>query len=416
MKRVVFYSWQSDLDLSATRSLIEEALTTAARSIAADASVSIEPVVDRDTVGVAGTPAVVDTLLGKIATADVFVADVSIINAGAEQRPTPNPNVLVELGFAVARLGWEHILLVQNTAYGKPEALPFDLRHRRIVRYELKPEATDRDEVKDELGSGFEAALRQIFDDMATGFEKRREDEPMWWGRWETPQEFAGQSWFGHLFIHEVGAVGFLFQLQVTSGSHIGIIAGRARFLSPDVAYAAVPVPASPGKHCDLLFRRRYTNQRREILIEDGGDCTSFHGAGVGFGGYRLVREREILFEMGVLDEMDLERLYGIAGERYFDLIKPFQGLTPTDNKDPFVATVTAGGIRGLYTISEGIVMRGPEGQLWAAYIDGDDVRYFTTEPEHKQKLPLTIEEWRQRFKEKAIVFDSPVRTIPQLP
>jgi hypothetical protein len=57
--------------------------------------------------------------------------------------------------------------------------------------------------------------------------------------------------------------------------------------------------------------------------------------------------------------------------------------------------------------------MKGEQGQLWAAYIDKEVVRYFTTEPAYKRKLPLTIEDWRKGFKEKEVVFDSAVRIIP---
>ena len=59
--------------------------------------------------------------------------------------------------------------------------------------------------------------------------------------------------------------------------------------------------------------------------------------------------------------------------------------------------------------------MRGSEGQLWAAYIDEEVVRYFTTEPKYKTTLPATMEHWRERFKEKKVILDSQVKTIPIL-
>jgi hypothetical protein len=52
-------------------------------------------------------------------------------------RPTSNPNVLVELGFALKSLGPEKIVLVNNLAFGKREELPFDFRHRYVVGYTL---------------------------------------------------------------------------------------------------------------------------------------------------------------------------------------------------------------------------------------------------------------------------------------
>jgi hypothetical protein len=132
MRRTVFYSWQSDLDPKFNRNLIEDALERALKAIKRDEVATIEPVLDRDTSGMPGSPAIADTIFNKIATADVFVADVSIINSGAEGRKTPNPNVLLELGFAISQLGWDRILLVGNTTFGDPESLPFDLRGRRL--------------------------------------------------------------------------------------------------------------------------------------------------------------------------------------------------------------------------------------------------------------------------------------------
>jgi hypothetical protein len=82
-------------------------------------------------------PGVTDTILRKICSSDVFVWDATII--ATRPRPSPNANVLFELGFAVAVLGWGRIIGVMNdgTGFG-PDALPFDVRHRRWpVRYKL---------------------------------------------------------------------------------------------------------------------------------------------------------------------------------------------------------------------------------------------------------------------------------------
>jgi len=59
--RVVFYSWQSDLPNATNRSFIQEALETVAKAIKADDTVDVEPVIDRDTQGVAGAPDIAKT-------------------------------------------------------------------------------------------------------------------------------------------------------------------------------------------------------------------------------------------------------------------------------------------------------------------------------------------------------------------
>src|SRR5262249_19893931 len=126
MKQIVFYSWQSDLPNACNRSFIQRALEDAAATIKADDTVEIEPVVDRDTLGVPGAPDIASTIFAKITAADVFVADVSIVNRG-DRRATPNPNVLIELGYALRTLGHQRIIPVFNSAFGKIEELPFDL-------------------------------------------------------------------------------------------------------------------------------------------------------------------------------------------------------------------------------------------------------------------------------------------------
>src|SRR5205823_3575063 len=77
----------------------------------------------------------------------------------------PNSNVLVELGYALARLGNERIVCVMNEAFGKPTDLPFDLAHRRHPMVFNLTDASDGDVIKkqrSELSDKLEDALRLI--------------------------------------------------------------------------------------------------------------------------------------------------------------------------------------------------------------------------------------------------------------
>lgn len=101
-----FYSWQSDLPNATNRGFIQTALERAVASIHNDDSIEIEPVIDRDTIGVPGSPDITSTIFTKIEQAQVFVCDVSLINLeSSDSRKTPNPNVLIELGYALKALG-----------------------------------------------------------------------------------------------------------------------------------------------------------------------------------------------------------------------------------------------------------------------------------------------------------------------
>lgn len=165
MKATVFYSWQSDTKPgAANRTLIERALEAALEEIKGEASYVVDPVVDRDTKGIAGSPDIGLTIFKKIEACSVFVADVTIINPRARSRPMPNPNVLVELGYALKALGSQRIILVQNTAFGGTDQLPFDLRQKRVLRYLSKPKATNRSDDRRLLQAQLRHALSAILD------------------------------------------------------------------------------------------------------------------------------------------------------------------------------------------------------------------------------------------------------------
>jgi len=144
MPRKIFYSWQSWLQRASTRGLIHEALEAACDDCRANLSEAQRPEIDHDTRGVPGAPDIAQTIFGKIDSCDAFVADVSLIRFGDAEsaRATPNPNVLIELGYAIKTLGWERILLVMNLHFGPPEALPFDLKTRLVVPYQVDPGTT----------------------------------------------------------------------------------------------------------------------------------------------------------------------------------------------------------------------------------------------------------------------------------
>ena len=123
----IFYSWQSDLPNATNRGFIEKALEDAAKFIRNDDSIEVEPVIDRDTIGVPGSPDIAHTIFDKIEQAQVFVCDISIINLNTLSRPTPNPNALIELGYAIKALGWDNIIMVMNSAFGRPEEKSLEL-------------------------------------------------------------------------------------------------------------------------------------------------------------------------------------------------------------------------------------------------------------------------------------------------
>lgn len=131
----VFYSWQSDLPDSSNRALIRQALRTAASSIE-ESKGDLIVEIDEATRDVSGSPNIPATILAKINMADIFVCDISTINTNESGRKTPNPNVVFELGYAIANLGWERVVLLFNEEFGSfPADLPFDFDRHRVSKF-----------------------------------------------------------------------------------------------------------------------------------------------------------------------------------------------------------------------------------------------------------------------------------------
>jgi len=172
----VFYSWQSDSPPNLNRSFIEKALHEALKRLNSNARLENalrEAMVelDKDTQGVAGSPPIADTILNKIEGCAVFVADLSyvgeskhgFVNAAGKPRQFPNPNVLIEYGYALRCHSHSKLIGVMNSAYGSPDAesLPFDLRHLRWPRTYHLADASAADKKEQ-----FETLVRTLVKDI----------------------------------------------------------------------------------------------------------------------------------------------------------------------------------------------------------------------------------------------------------
>jgi len=107
--------------------------------------------------------------LALIDNAGVFVADVSIVTPQGFEKPSPNPNVLLELGYALRALGPARIILVANEHFGAVDALPFDLRSRRVLCYAAAPDETDRATPRKKLAAAFRGGDSRVVRGCACG-------------------------------------------------------------------------------------------------------------------------------------------------------------------------------------------------------------------------------------------------------
>jgi len=163
----IFFSWQSDLPYKSNRSFIREAIDEAVEQFSKEGVVEDAPRVDEGMDGVAGTPEVATIMFQKIDGSAIFIGDVSLVgrtepvDANREKKRVPNPNVLLEMGYAAARIGWNRIICVMNEHFGKRHEQPFDVRNRRFpINYSLQPgNDPTRDEVRTKLAGEIKGAI-----------------------------------------------------------------------------------------------------------------------------------------------------------------------------------------------------------------------------------------------------------------
>lgn len=105
-----------------------------------------------------------------------------------------------------------------------------------------------------------------------------------------------------------------------------------------------------------------------------------------------------------------------VVGDDYdYELfLNSMQLLDEPKDLDGFGARVVHGGVRGLFSFYEAIIMYDKQGRYWAAAIDPDEevweeeampkIRFYTNVP-GTRKLPKTIAGWAEAFPEYEVVF-----------
>jgi hypothetical protein len=157
----IFWAWQFDLPGKTGRHFIRGALEAAISQINQTEDID-EPdeefqegklILDYGRKGLKGSPDLANEILKKIDRAAVFIGDVTPVGKGAPHKTDEgvessgkllmNPNVAIELGYALKSKGTDHVLMVMNGHYGKRADMPFDLGHKGgPIMYNLAPDAT----------------------------------------------------------------------------------------------------------------------------------------------------------------------------------------------------------------------------------------------------------------------------------
>jgi len=157
----IFWSWQSDTPGKIGRHFVKDAIQEAINKLKEEAELD-EPErdsndasredlhLDHDRKGVPGSPDLANTILAKIRESSVFIADVTPVgNTSDKKKAILNPNVGIELGYALAQIGDKGFLMILNTFHGDRDTLPFDLKHKTgPIIYSLAPNATKEQRAK----------------------------------------------------------------------------------------------------------------------------------------------------------------------------------------------------------------------------------------------------------------------------
>ncbi len=169
MTNSIFYSWQSDFHAKINRYFIRDCLDKVIKKLNGDNNMNEAVRLDQDTQGIPGTPDIANTIFKKIRESSAFVADLTLSSQSTGGKKSPNPNVLVELGYAFSAIGDSRVITVMNTAYGEPSDLPFDLNHKRWpIQYSLlESDLNDKTKitnVRNTLTDQLYTAIRLVLD------------------------------------------------------------------------------------------------------------------------------------------------------------------------------------------------------------------------------------------------------------
>lgn len=135
MNVTIFYSWQSDTPFNnkEIRLAIREAMNALERELS-----NVILKLDEATSNQVGSLHIPNSILNNITESDIFIGDLSTVgksNYGTKK--IQNPNVLIELGYAISQLGWNRTLILFNKNFGGFEDLPFDIEKRSCLDFNI---------------------------------------------------------------------------------------------------------------------------------------------------------------------------------------------------------------------------------------------------------------------------------------
>lgn len=222
-----------------------------------------------------------------------------------------------------------------------------------------------------------------------------------WIGKWER-EEWQNDA---ALEITHIKGDSIGFTLFAGSGGHTGEIAGMALVNDSIAAFTN----NDEGDSCLIEFN--LIGDSIITINQKKGNC--FTAIAVTYSGlYRnsnKIADKESKEDMLTLEIFKTRKedslFRSLVGDDYSLFVNSTQLTSEDEDLDSLNTTVRSSGVRGLYTFMENIIMIDTLNNIWAAVIDDNKVYYFTNKKEYKERLPKTIDNCRQNFKQYPVIY-----------
>jgi len=214
-----------------------------------------------------------------------------------------------------------------------------------------------------------------------------------WWGRWKIASVTTAHS--SLLEIYDVNENGFMFNLSTLHGSHSGEVSGDAKFINDNEASFS---SGEEDERCVLTF----TKTIDVIQVDENSGCSRYGGMRAYFKG-DYVLKKDSFYNLTIVNDIHLTSIYSILGDKNWNYyVNCFSDTHKPDVLDESGCKVVSGGMPGLYTICESILMINLE-SVWGAFLRDEKVYYFTNT--NQRELPKTFLKWKENFNKKEVVF-----------
>ncbi|NPV92382.1 MAG: hypothetical protein HPY50_16580 [Firmicutes bacterium] len=226
----------------------------------------------------------------------------------------------------------------------------------------------------------------------------RTDKNAVWSGEWYRLN--SGRFDSGSLVVFNEDSGGFEFRLEAFSGANNGSIDGKAEIAGNRARFR----DAETGASMSLVLDKGL------ITVEADEKINQYHaGAGVAFDGEYKKGERQpdTVLSLGMVEtgeqEAEFKRLVGEDVDLFIDTA---QRMVDEEDLDGYGARVKSYWVRGVGLSNQSIIMLLPGTRFCAAVIDpeNDRVKVYTN-ADYIDKVPRTIEKWRENFKEYRVEF-----------